>query len=107
VGYTKKWNNRMPKKVKLPTEEEIRVKAYQIYLARGCKPGHATDDWLQAEYELIHLPLHRLAELETVVVTKKIPHYHKLFVLTRAALNLRWHPIWNSPQQSYSHAKAA
>ena len=86
----------MPKKVKLPTEEEIRVKAYQIYLARGCQPGHPTDDWLQAEYELIHLPLHKLAELDAVVVQKKIPQYHKLFILTRAALNLRWHPVWSS-----------
>ena len=35
-----------------PTEEEIRVRAYQIFIARGRAPGHALDDWLRAEREL-------------------------------------------------------
>lgn len=35
-----------------PTEEEIRVRAYQIYLNRGRQPGHEVDDWVQAEQEL-------------------------------------------------------
>ena len=35
-----------------PTEEEIAVRAYYIYLERGDAEGNATDDWLQAEREL-------------------------------------------------------
>lgn len=32
--------------------EEIRRRAYEIYLERGGQPGHELDDWLQAEREL-------------------------------------------------------
>ncbi len=35
-----------------PTEEQIRRRAYQIYMARGCTPGDPMADWLQAEREL-------------------------------------------------------
>lgn len=35
-----------------PTEEEIAVRAYQIYEERGEAEGNPTDDWLQAEREL-------------------------------------------------------
>ena len=33
-------------------DEEIRLRAYEIYLERGEQPGHELDDWLQAEREL-------------------------------------------------------
>jgi hypothetical protein len=33
-------------------EEEIRRRAYEIYLERGGQPGRELDDWLQAEREL-------------------------------------------------------
>ena len=33
-------------------EEEIRRRAYEIYLERGEQPGRELDDWLQAEREL-------------------------------------------------------
>jgi hypothetical protein len=33
-------------------EEEIRRRAYQIYLERSEQPGRDLDDWLQAEREL-------------------------------------------------------
>ena len=36
-----------------PSDEEIAQKAYELYLQRGSVPGHETDDWLQAEAELI------------------------------------------------------
>lgn len=36
-----------------PTEEQIRERAYEIYLARGCEAGHDTSDWLAAERELV------------------------------------------------------
>jgi len=32
--------------------EEIRRRAYEIYLERGKQSGHDVDDWLQAEQEL-------------------------------------------------------
>jgi len=33
-------------------EEEIRRRAYEIYLERGAEPGLELEDWLQAEREL-------------------------------------------------------
>lgn len=47
----------------LPTESEIRRRALEIFLARGKRPGHAIDDWMQAEYELAQLPVQHLAKL--------------------------------------------
>jgi hypothetical protein len=35
-----------------PTQEEIELRAYQIYVERGGTDGHDVDDWLQAEHEL-------------------------------------------------------
>jgi hypothetical protein len=35
-----------------PTEDDIRKRAYEIYLARNGGPGSALDDWLRAEAEL-------------------------------------------------------
>lgn len=35
-----------------PTKNEIRARAYEIYLARGDAPGDAVSDWLEAEREL-------------------------------------------------------
>ena len=35
-----------------PSHEEIRQRAYEIYLERGGLPGDELDDWLQAEREL-------------------------------------------------------
>ena len=32
--------------------EQIRLRAYEIYLERGEQPGRELDDWLQAEREL-------------------------------------------------------
>ena len=34
-------------------ENRIRERAYQIYDARGCEPGKAQQDWLQAEREIV------------------------------------------------------
>jgi hypothetical protein len=33
-------------------DEDIRRRAYEIYLERGEQPGRELDDWLQAEREL-------------------------------------------------------
>ena len=35
-----------------PRLEEIRIRAYEIYMERGGQPGHDLDDWLKAEQEL-------------------------------------------------------
>jgi Protein of unknown function (DUF2934) len=35
-----------------PSREQIRLRAYEIYLDRGDLPGNELDDWLQAEREL-------------------------------------------------------
>ena len=35
------------------TEEIIRLHAYQLFQKRGCEPGHALEDWLQAEAEVM------------------------------------------------------
>ena len=35
-----------------PRLEEIRIRAYEIYIERGGRPGHDLDDWFQAEREL-------------------------------------------------------
>ena len=53
----------MPKKsvnVMLPTvppepmlQRAIRQLAYELYIKRGMAPGHALDDWLEAEAELV------------------------------------------------------
>jgi Protein of unknown function (DUF2934) len=31
---------------------DIAARSYELYLARGGEPGHAEEDWLQAEREL-------------------------------------------------------
>jgi hypothetical protein len=35
-----------------PSHEEIRRRAYEVYLERGDLPGDELDDWLRAEREL-------------------------------------------------------
>ncbi|QYU66360.1 DUF2934 domain-containing protein [Leptolyngbya sp. 15MV] len=34
------------------SHEQIRLRAYEIYLARGATPGDPVADWLRAEHEL-------------------------------------------------------
>jgi len=41
-------------------EDEIRLRAYEIYLQRGGEPGREMDDWLQAERDLERGALGRL-----------------------------------------------
>ena len=42
---------------KLLSDEEVRAmistRAYEIYQGRGCEPGQAVEDWLQAENEIL------------------------------------------------------
>lgn len=54
-----------------PTHEQIAARAKEIYLARGNQPGHEVDDWLQAEYELLQLPIDKIAELDAQKSTRQ------------------------------------
>jgi hypothetical protein len=36
----------------LPLEEQIRLRAHELYIERGNESGSEMDDWLQAEEEL-------------------------------------------------------
>ena len=38
-----------------PTDEQIRTRAYELYLERGGEPGREEEDWLAAEEELTQL----------------------------------------------------
>lgn len=35
-------------------EDEIRLRAYYLFLRRGKGDGHAMDDWLEAECEVVY-----------------------------------------------------
>jgi hypothetical protein len=39
-------------KVSSPTREEIAIRAYELYLARGREDGHDAEDWIAAEAQL-------------------------------------------------------
>jgi hypothetical protein len=45
-----------------PTEVDalISFRAYQLYSARGCEPGHDLEDWLRAEEEVMQKRIHTL-----------------------------------------------
>jgi len=43
-------------------DEQVRLRAYEIYLERGERPGRELDDWLQAERELESEPHSRAQE---------------------------------------------
>ena len=71
---------------RLPTHEEITERAYLLYLEGGCQPGHDVDDWLQAEYELMQLPIRKIAELEPPKPRKGILRTKSLIAVVQAAL---------------------
>ena len=68
-----------------PTHHQIAARAYQIYLERGRTGGHEMDDWLQAEYELMQLPVRELAKIEPEVPKGK-PRRQSVIDLVRAAM---------------------
>jgi len=45
-------------KVYTRSDVEIRRRAFELFIQRGAQPGHELDDWLQAEFEVTHLPFH-------------------------------------------------
>jgi hypothetical protein len=74
--------------IKYPTEQQVRAHAYQIYLERGGQHGHDMDDWLQAEYELVQLPIQKIAELEMAPSKKTGAHTLALASLVQVAMLL-------------------
>ena len=45
-------NKRWSEAARVPSHDEIVMRAYEIYLTRGASPGRELDDWLEAEREL-------------------------------------------------------
>jgi hypothetical protein len=39
-------------------QAEIRRRAFELYLERGCTPGHESEDWLVAEREILSRASH-------------------------------------------------
>ena len=50
----------LPQKPKLSNDAEgkIRLRAYELYEQRGMIDGHASEDWLQAEAEVLGAKKH-------------------------------------------------
>ena len=46
-------NGVVPKDIDLAVQKKIALRAYELYLQRGGVGGHAEDDWLQAEREIL------------------------------------------------------
>jgi hypothetical protein len=49
-----------------PTEEQIRQRAHEIFVQHSFQPEQDVDNWLQAEYELMQLPVRKIAELKQI-----------------------------------------
>jgi hypothetical protein len=54
-----------------PSKEQIRARAFELYVERGGQPGHELEDWLQAEFEVGHLPFH-VAHLQPIRTRRTI-----------------------------------
>jgi len=75
-----------PMTVQRPTPAQIAARAYQIFLERGRVPGHDMDDWLQAEYELMQLPVRKIAEIEPSPAPRDRIKRKSVVDLVRAAM---------------------
>lgn len=76
--------------IKRPTHQETTARAHQLYLDRGRQDGHEVDDWLQAEYELMQLPVSKLAEMDpaTLPALKDKGRKHSIVEVVRSAMML-------------------
>jgi Protein of unknown function (DUF2934) len=66
-----------------PTHEQIGLRAYQIYLERGARPGNELDDWLRAERELERIAhfkrsWNRLSALDSRQLVKFEDYHHQI-----------------------------
>ena len=75
-----------PMTVQHPTPAQIAARAYQIYLERGRVSGYEMDDWLQAEYELMQLPVRKLAEIEPPQMPRDRSRRRSIVDLVRAVV---------------------
>jgi hypothetical protein len=41
---------------------QVRERAYEIFAARGYQPGHADEDWLLAESQMLGRKVHKLVD---------------------------------------------
>lgn len=72
--------------LKRPTHAEIAARAYEFYLQRGRIDGYDMDDWLQAEYELMQLPVDKIAELDPPATTPGHKPARSLVEVVRTAI---------------------
>jgi hypothetical protein len=52
IDATKKPRTTVTELQELELEHQIRLRAYELYEARGRKDGHELEDWLRAEEEI-------------------------------------------------------
>ena len=69
---------------KQPSQQAIAARAYELYVQRGRQSGYELDDWLQAEYELMQLPVEKIAALDSPQPKDK--NHRSLVNVVRAAL---------------------
>ena len=69
-----------------PTHEQITARARKIYVESGCLPRHDIDNWLQAEYELLQLPVRELAKLPPPKSRNNKRRYQSIPELVKVAL---------------------
>ena len=56
----------------------IAQRAYELFKSRGAVPGHDKDDWLQAEYELLHpVPLNLFESIGEYIVQAEAPGFRQ------------------------------
>jgi hypothetical protein len=59
-------DHEFPPKFPEISEESVRARAYEIYVQRGARDGHADGDWLTAEAELKELRSRASAALSAI-----------------------------------------
>ena len=50
-------------------EHATRLRAYELYAQRGMAEGHAVQDWLEAEAEVVYWALYDCSKLEPGIKT--------------------------------------
>jgi hypothetical protein len=68
VQATSTQRQRTKQAASAPTEEEIRCRAYEIYLERGAVSGGELDDWVRAERELNRIALYNRSRRRVSIV---------------------------------------
>ena len=66
-------NNHLGIEIPRPSHAEIAARAYELFVQRGWQEGHATDDWLQAESELLQLAAHKMSIPATPILEVSAP----------------------------------